>query len=63
MRVPVLGTDHVHDPGGALPGPYLVRDLPVPAGFRAAVAVEGVESFTVHRRAFPWAVDKSNRHM
>lgn len=47
MRVPVLGTDHVHDPGGRLPGPYVVRDLSAPAGFHAAVAVEGTESFTV----------------
>jgi len=47
MRVPVLGTDHVHDPDGSLPGPYVVRDLPAPTGFHAAVAVEGAESFTV----------------
>ena len=49
MRVPVLGTDLVHDPGGVLPGPYVVRDLSMPAGFHAAVAMEGTESFTVHR--------------
>jgi 4'-phosphopantetheinyl transferase len=54
MRVPVLGAgpDHgtdpvrVHDPAGSLPGPYVVRDLPAPAGFHAAVAVEGSETFT-----------------
>jgi len=47
MRVPVLGTDLVHDPGGSLPGPFVVRDLPVPTGFHAAVAMEGTESFTI----------------
>jgi 4'-phosphopantetheinyl transferase len=31
----------VHDPAGALPGPFLVHDVPVPRGFHAAVAVEG----------------------
>jgi 4'-phosphopantetheinyl transferase len=52
MRVPVLGTDQVHDPGGSLPGPYVVRDLPGPDGFQAAVAVEGTESFTVQHGTF-----------
>ncbi len=43
----VTGHVHVRDPGGALPGPYVVCDLPAPPGFHAAVAVEGMETFTV----------------
>jgi 4'-phosphopantetheinyl transferase len=44
LRLPVLGEAGpgdlvVRDPGGRLPGPYLVRDVPVPAGYRAAVAL------------------------
>jgi 4'-phosphopantetheinyl transferase len=40
----------VCDPGGPLPGPYLVRDLPVPPGYRAAVAVDGPGWYTVSKR-------------
>lgn len=50
IRLPVHGTDHVGDPGAGLPGPYVVRDIPVPAGFHAAVAMEGTGAFTVHHR-------------
>jgi 4'-phosphopantetheinyl transferase len=46
LRLPVAGTATpagivVSDHGGALPGPYRVRDLPAPQGFRAAVALDG----------------------
>ncbi|HXP20956.1 MAG TPA: 4'-phosphopantetheinyl transferase superfamily protein [Streptosporangiaceae bacterium] len=49
------GTDQivVSDPGGPLPGPYLVQDVPVPPGFYAAVAVDGSEPCRVHRRCWP----------
>lgn len=40
----------VHDPDGPLPGPYLVRDVPAPPGFRACVALEGAEGYRVSRR-------------
>jgi 4'-phosphopantetheinyl transferase len=40
----------VHDPDGPLPGPYLVRDVPAPAGYRAAVAVGGDRWYAVSRR-------------
>jgi 4'-phosphopantetheinyl transferase len=40
----------VRDPGGPLPGPYLVRDVPAPAGYRAAVAVDGEAWYAVSRR-------------
>jgi 4'-phosphopantetheinyl transferase len=44
------GSVLVHDPDGSLPGPYLVRDLPVPPGYRAAVAAEGEAWYRVSRR-------------
>jgi len=53
LRLPVVGTGAtvlVRDPTGVLPGPYLVRDLVVPPGFRAAVALAGGRSFRVVRR-------------
>lgn len=34
----------------ALPGPYLVRDIAAPDGFRAAVALEGTEAYRVISR-------------
>lgn len=37
----------VRGDGGALPGPYLVRDITAPRGFRAAVALEGAQSYQV----------------
>jgi 4'-phosphopantetheinyl transferase len=49
MKLSVRGV-LVHDPGGPLPGPYVVRDVPAPDGFRAAVAVEGRRRYTVSRR-------------
>jgi 4'-phosphopantetheinyl transferase len=43
----------VSDPGGPLPGPYLVKDVRVPAGFHAAVAVEGAEPFRLRTLSWP----------
>ena len=56
MKLPVHGAGRrviVCDPGGALPGPYLVRDVPVPPGFHAAVALEGTEPYQVRRHTWP----------
>jgi len=49
LRLPARGTGPVllGDPAGPLPGPYLVDDLPAPAGFRAAVAVTGTAPYQV----------------
>jgi 4'-phosphopantetheinyl transferase len=51
MRLIVLGA-HVTcaDVGGTSSGPCLLRDLRVPPGFRAAVAVEGTRPFRISRR-------------
>lgn len=63
LRLPVLGPPDdrgrvlVRDPGGALPGPYLVRDLPSPHGCRAAVAVAGDRPFRVVRHWWPAGPD------
>lgn len=40
-------------PGGPLPGSYLVRDVPVPQGFYAAVAMEGTLPYRVTRHWWP----------
>jgi 4'-phosphopantetheinyl transferase len=56
MKLPVSGAGGrlvVRDPGGALPGPYLVQDVPVPPGFRAAVALEGARPYRVSRHSWP----------
>jgi 4'-phosphopantetheinyl transferase len=55
MKLPVQGTGSlaVHDPGGGLPGPCLVRDVPAPPGFRAAVALEGTGPFRVRQHRWP----------
>ncbi|MFC7484539.1 4'-phosphopantetheinyl transferase family protein [Luedemannella flava] len=45
--IAVRGTD------GTLPGPYLVCDLDVPAGYRAAVALAGTSPFEVVSRDWP----------
>jgi 4'-phosphopantetheinyl transferase len=52
MRLPVRGTGRilVQDPGGALPGPYLVQDVAAPRHFRGAVAAEGAEPYDVLRQ-------------
>ncbi|HEY2574824.1 MAG TPA: 4'-phosphopantetheinyl transferase superfamily protein [Streptosporangiaceae bacterium] len=43
----------VTDPGGPLPGPYLVQDVPVPRRFRAAVAAGGADGYEVARHWWP----------
>jgi 4'-phosphopantetheinyl transferase len=48
LRLPVHG-DVVQDPSGRVRGRYLVRDVPVPPGFRAAVALEGEQPFRLQR--------------
>jgi 4'-phosphopantetheinyl transferase len=56
MKLPVHGASRrviVCNPGGALPGPYLVRDVRVPPGFHAAVALEGAEPYRVTRHTWP----------
>jgi 4'-phosphopantetheinyl transferase len=40
----------VRDSSGRLPGAYLVRDVPAPDGFRAAVALSGEASFHITTR-------------
>lgn len=52
MRVPVASTGRealVRDPRGPLPGPYRVREVGVPPGFRAAVALVGDGAYRVDR--------------
>jgi 4'-phosphopantetheinyl transferase len=47
LALPVQGSGDiiVSHPGGALPGPFVVRDVAVPAGFRASVALEGTGGY------------------
>jgi 4'-phosphopantetheinyl transferase len=49
LQLPVQGSGDivVRDQSGPLVGPYVVRDVRVPAGYRAAVAVEGSERYAV----------------
>jgi 4'-phosphopantetheinyl transferase len=54
LALPVHGTDVVEHPGGPLPGPYLVADVQVPQGFRAAVALEGSAPYRVVRAWWRW---------
>jgi 4'-phosphopantetheinyl transferase len=55
LRLPARGSGQliIHDPGGPLPGPYLVRDVPAPRGFYAAVAMEGTLPYRVIRHSWP----------
>jgi 4'-phosphopantetheinyl transferase len=55
MRLPVRGSGQivVRNPGGALPGPYLVQDVAVPRHFRSAVAAEGAQPYDVLRQWWP----------
>jgi 4'-phosphopantetheinyl transferase len=52
LRLPVPGPGAVlvHRPGSGLPGPFLVRDLPAPPGYGAAVALVGADPYAVSRR-------------
>jgi 4'-phosphopantetheinyl transferase len=43
--------------GPVVPGPYVVRDLPVPDGFRAAVALAGTTPYRVIRHWWPPELD------
>jgi 4'-phosphopantetheinyl transferase len=64
-RIGPIGADHMvpdeagpgqlvaADPAGSLPGPLLVRDVPVPAGYYAAVALEGPLPYRVTRHWWP----------
>lgn len=55
MKLPVAGPGPVivRDPGGALPGPFLVQDVPVPGGFHAAVAVTGAQACRLRVHQWP----------
>jgi 4'-phosphopantetheinyl transferase len=55
LRLPAQGSGQliIGDPGGPLPGPYLVRDVPAPPGFYAAVAMEGTQPYRVIQRSWP----------
>ena len=58
LLLPAAGPGQVlvSDPGGPLPGPYLVRDVPVPDdGFCAAVALEGAHPYQVTSHRWPGA--------
>ena len=46
----------VADPGGPLPGPYLVTDVQAPPGFYASVAIAGAEPYRVRKRW--WSADR-----
>lgn len=48
-----VGDTMVSDPGGPLPGPYLLKDVQVPAGFHASVAAEGPEPFQLRTHSWP----------
>jgi 4'-phosphopantetheinyl transferase len=53
LHVNGRGAVVVTDPGGPLPGPYLVRDVPAPRRFRAAVAADGGSGYEVARHWWP----------
>lgn len=65
LRLPVTGPPApgagrvVRDPAGPLPGPFLVRDVPAPDGFRAAVALAGVDRYRVLRHR--WVAPPGSR--
>lgn len=63
LRLPVNGRGSVvvTDPGGPLPGPYLVQDVPVPRRFGAAVAAGGTAGYQVARHWWPGRAVGSRR--
>lgn len=52
LDLPVAGADGllVQQPGGRIPGPWRVRDLRVPPGYRGAVAVAGRPDYRLDHR-------------
>jgi 4'-phosphopantetheinyl transferase len=58
LALPARGraTIVVSDSRGPLPGPYLVKDISAPPGFRAAVAAEGALPYRVARFEWPGEV-------
>jgi 4'-phosphopantetheinyl transferase len=63
VKLPVGGSGPiiVCDPGGVLPGPYLVQDVAVPRGFRAAIALEGTQPYRVRRHWWPPGLGRAPR--
>ena len=55
MKLPAVGASPVRvaAPDGPLPGPFLVTDVPVPDGYHAAVALNGLEAYDVVSRWWP----------
>jgi 4'-phosphopantetheinyl transferase len=53
LHVNGRGSVVVTDPGGPLPGPYLVQDVPAPRRFGAAVAAGGTAGYQVARHWWP----------
>ncbi len=62
MALPVLdaaqgtpggGPLRVAWPGGPLPGPFLVTDIPVPRGYHAAIALNGDDPYDVVSQWWP----------
>ena len=55
MKLPAVGASPVRvaQPDGPLPGPFLVTDVPVPDGYHAAVALNGIDPYDVVSRWWP----------
>lgn len=56
-RLPATGA-LVYDPTGRLPGRYRVRDVPVPPGFRAAVALAGTRPYRIVRHRYRPSIEE-----
>ncbi len=61
LHVNGRGSVVVTDPGGPLPGPYLVQDVPAPQRFGAAVAAGGTAGYEVARHWWPARATASRR--
>jgi 4'-phosphopantetheinyl transferase len=59
MKLQVGGDSPVRAsrPGGPLPGPFLVTDIAVPSGYRAAIALNGDDPYDVVCRWWPFAAE------
>jgi 4'-phosphopantetheinyl transferase len=55
LHLPVTRGPVVHDPSGALPGPWRIRDLPVEPPYTAAVALAGEHPYRIDLR--DWQLD------